>query len=148
NVLRFTVRKAGTYRGQCAEFCGVQHAKMAFTVIAQSPGEYQIWLQHEEQIAAVPQSELAARGELALTTAACAGCPPVRNTDAKGTRGPDLSDMGSRVSIGAGTLENNSGNLRAWIKSPGHFKPGVLMPPATISSDDVQAIVAYLEELK
>jgi cytochrome c oxidase subunit 2 len=148
NVLRFTVRKAGTYRGQCAEFCGVQHAKMAFTVIAQSPGEYQIWLQHEEQIAAVPQSELAARGELALTTAACAGCHTVRNTDAKGTRGPDLSDMGSRATIGAGTLENTPGNLRAWIKSPGHFKPGVLMPPATISSDDVQAIAAYLEELK
>jgi len=56
--------------------------------------------------------------------------------------------MGSRATIGAGTLENTPGNLRAWIKSPGHFKPGVLMPPATISSDDVQAIAAYLEELK
>ena len=148
NVLRFTVRRAGVYRGVCAEFCGLEHAKMGFRVIAESPGDYAIWVAHQEHLTTVPSSELAARGQLAFTSAACAGCHTVRGTDANGTLGPDLSDIGSRARIGAETVDNNSHNLMRWIQDPGHDKPGALMPPATISNDDITAIVAYLEGLK
>jgi cytochrome c oxidase subunit 2 len=148
NVLRFTVRKAGVYRGVCAEFCGLQHARMGFRVIAMSPGDFAIWLAHEQHLTTVPSSELAARGELAFASNSCAGCHTVRGTSALGTKGPDLSDLGSRARIGAETLDNTPSNLTQWINDPGHFKPGVLMPPSTISPDDVQAIVAYLEGLK
>ena len=148
NVLRFTVKKAGTYLGECAEFCGLQHANMRFRVIAVSPGEFAIWLSHEENLTTVPQSDLGERGEVAFTSNACAGCHTVRGTTAAGTVGPDLTDIGSRTGIGADTVANTPSNLAQWIKDPNHFKPGVKMPPATISNDDVQAIVAYLEGLK
>jgi cytochrome c oxidase subunit 2 len=148
NVLRFTVTKAGTYRGVCAEYCGLQHANMGFRVIAMSPGEFAIWLQHEQHITPIPESELAARGEVAFMANACAGCHTVRGTSAVGTAGPDLTDIGSRARIGAETLENDPHHLERWIENPGRDKPGALMPPATISNDNVKAIVAYLEGLK
>jgi cytochrome c oxidase subunit 2 len=148
NVLRFTVRKAGNYLGECAEFCGLQHANMRFRVIAVSPGDFAIWLSHQEHITTVPQSDVGEQGELALTSNACAGCHTVRGTPAIGTVGPDLTNMGSRTGIGAETVTNTPSNLAQWITDPGHVKPGVQMPPATISQSDIQAIVAYLEGLK
>jgi cytochrome c oxidase subunit 2 len=148
NVLRFTVRRAGVFRGVCAEFCGLEHTKMGFRVIAVSPGDFAIWLAHEQHITTVPDSELAARGELAFTSNDCAGCHTVRGTTADGSLGPDLTDVGSRARIGAESLDNSASNLRRWIENPGDVKSGVRMPPATISSDDVRAIVAYLQGLK
>jgi cytochrome c oxidase subunit II len=148
NTLRFTVRTAGTYLGECAEFCGQQHANMRFRVIAVSPGDFAIWLAHEKNITTVPQSDLGERGEVAFTSNACAGCHTIRGTSAVGMIGPDLTDMGSRTGIGANTVANTPSNLAQWIEHPAHFKPDVKMPPATISNSDVQAIVAYLEGLK
>ena len=145
NTLRFTIRSAGTYRGQCAEYCGIQHARMGLRVIAQSPGDFAKWMAHEQQLVSLPASDVEARGELVFTTNDCAGCHTIRGTDANGLKGPDLSDVGSRVALGAETLLNTKKNMREWITNPDHFKPGVLMPPATISPSDVAAIVAYLE---
>lgn len=148
NRISFTVDQAGVYRGQCAEYCGLSHARMGIRVIAESPGDFAIWLAHERQVTTVPSSELAARGQLVFTTNACAGCHTVRGTEADGDRGPDLTDVGSRARLGAEALENTSSNLRRWIVDPSEFKPGVHMPPTTLSDDDVAAIVAYLERLK
>jgi cytochrome c oxidase subunit 2 len=148
NVLRFTVREAGTYLGACAEFCGLQHANMRFRVIALSPGDYAIWMAHVQHLTTVPNSDQAAAGQLAFTSNACAGCHTVRDTPAVGTVGPDLTDIGAHARLGAETIDNTPANMRAWITDPGHFKPGVKMPPATISGDQVAAIVAYLEGLK
>jgi cytochrome c oxidase subunit II len=145
NTLRFTIQRAGTYRGQCAEYCGIQHARMGLRVVAQSPGNYAKWLAHEQQLQSLPSSDLEARGELAFTTNACAGCHTIRGTDANGRKGPDLTDVGGRATLGAETLLNTKKNMDAWITNPGHFKPGVLMPPATISPSDIAAIVSYLE---
>jgi cytochrome c oxidase subunit 2 len=148
NVHRFTVDRPGVYRGVCAEFCGLEHAKMGMRVIALSAGDFAIWMQHEQHLTDVPSSELAARGELAFTANACAGCHTVRGTDATGTVGPDLSDVGARARIGAETLDNTKSNLFDWIKDPGQAKRGSRMPPATLSDDDITAIVAYLEDRK
>jgi cytochrome c oxidase subunit II len=145
NTLRFTIDNAGTYRGQCAEYCGIQHARMGLRVIAESPGDFAKWMAHEEQLQSLPSSDLEARGELAFTTNACAGCHTIRGTTANGVKGPNLTDVGSRVALGAETIPNTKKNMRAWIINPDHFKPGVNMPPATISRSDIDAIVAYLE---
>jgi cytochrome c oxidase subunit II len=148
NILRFTVRQVGVYRGECAEFCGLQHAHMNFRVIAESPGDFTKWLLHEQQVTTVPSSELAARGQLAFNTSACAGCHAVRATDARSNVGPDLTDVGARARLGAETVDNTPENLRRWIADPSQFKPGVRMPPAVNSPDDLDAIVAYLEGLR
>jgi cytochrome c oxidase subunit 2 len=148
NTLRFTIDMAGVYRGQCAEFCGLQHAHMAFRIIAESPGDFARWMLHEQQISTLPLSDLASRGQVAFTSSACAGCHTVRGTPAQGTIGPDLTNIGERAGLGAETIVNTPSNLRKWIEDPGHFKPGAKMPPATNSGDDLDAIAAYLEGLK
>ncbi len=96
NTLRLTVHNTGVFRGECAEFCGLQHANMNFRVIAESPADFDTWLLHEQHITPIPNTELAARGQLAFTSSACAGCHTVRGTPAQGTTGPDLTDIGSR----------------------------------------------------
>ncbi len=148
NIIRFTVRQAGVYRGECAEFCGLQHAHMNFRVIAESPGDFAKWMLTEQQITPVPSSELAARGQLAFNSSACAGCHAVRGTDARSNVGPNLTDIGARARLGSETVDNTPANLRRWIENPQYYKPGVRMPPATNSADDLDAIVAYLEELR
>jgi cytochrome c oxidase subunit 2 len=136
------------FLGECAEFCGLQHARMNFRVIAESPGDFARWLAHEEQITPIPNTELAARGQLAFTSNACAGCHTVRGTPAQGAIGPDLTDVGARARLGAETVDNTPANMRRFIADPAHFKPGVKMPPATISTDDIDAIAEYLESLR
>jgi cytochrome c oxidase subunit II len=148
NTLRFTIRAPGQFRGECAEYCGLQHARMNLRVIAESPGDFTRWLTHEEQITSIPGSELAARGQLAFTSSACAGCHTVRGTSAQGTVGPDLTDVGARARLGAETVDNTPDNLRTFIADPSRFKPGVHMPPATISDDDINAVAEYLQGLR
>ncbi|HEY4396108.1 MAG TPA: cytochrome c oxidase subunit II [Acidimicrobiia bacterium] len=148
NVLRFTAEKAGAYLGVCAEFCGIQHAHMGFRVIAQSPGAFERWATAHAQPPLEPASELAADGALRFQRLPCAGCHTVRGTQAHGTVGPDLTDFGSRASIGAGAVANNASNLGRWVRHAQSVKPGALMPDLTLSDDDVQALVAYLESLR
>jgi cytochrome c oxidase subunit 2 len=148
NRMRIQADMPGIYRGQCAEYCGLQHANMIFYVVADRPATFQNWVSVERQDAATSTDSLAQQGERTLLSSACVGCHTVRGTEASGRVGPDLTHFGSRVSIGAGTLNNSPENLLAWITDSQVFKPGNLMPPMPLSPDELEAIVAYLEGLK
>jgi cytochrome c oxidase subunit 2 len=148
NVLRFTPEKPGVFRGLCAEFCGVQHARMQFLVIVESPTDFGRWVARRQNVVNEPTSELAARGRMVFEREACAGCHTIDGTGARGTFGPNLTDLGDRRTIASGTLDNNESNLVQWITDPQHQKPGALMPPAVISNEDIKAVADYLESLK
>ena len=149
NHLRLTAEQAGTYRGECAEYCGIEHAHMNFLVIAESPADFDRWLARRSSGAGLtPTSDLAAQGQLVFTREACAGCHAVRGTQATSQIGPDLSDFGSRQWIGSLTVPNTLPNLEQWIVDPESVKPGTLMPPTRLSAEDVAAVAAYLEGLK
>jgi cytochrome c oxidase subunit 2 len=148
NVLRFTPRTPGVYRGQCAEFCGLDHALMAFVVVVDSPTEFERWQIRAEHVASPPDGESEAEGEAVFLRQACAGCHTIRGTQAVGTAGPDLTDFGSRRSIAGNTIANTTSNLSAWIRDPQSLKPGALMPSIPLSQRELADLVAYLESLK
>jgi cytochrome c oxidase subunit 2 len=148
NVLRFSAQTPGIYEGECAEFCGIQHAHMGFVVIVQSAGDFGRWLAEHTRAPLEPASETADEGEVAFNAQPCAGCHTVAGTQAQGVLGPDLTDFGERPTLGAGAAVNTAANLARWIADAPSMKPGVLMPKITMSSADVRAIVAYLESLK
>lgn len=138
----------GTYYGECAEFCGIQHARMAFHVVADPPEAFATWLDTQQQPAtAPPDDSLTARGQGVFLTAGCIQCHRVAGTQATGQLGPDLTHLASRDWIAAGTLENTVGNLLAWISDPQAIKPGAKMPPTEFDAEDLQALVAYLQSL-
>jgi cytochrome c oxidase subunit II len=148
NELQFTAENAGVYRGQCAEFCGLQHAHMAFDVIALPPDEFARWREHENQSANSPADTVGKQGEDLFRGRGCALCHTVRGTLAGGQLGPDLTHIGSRTTVAAGTLPLNPATLGAWIADPQHIKPGNLMPKMPLQSDELIAIIQYLEQLK
>ncbi|MGI9119478.1 MAG: cytochrome c oxidase subunit II [Acidimicrobiales bacterium] len=147
NLLRFTVTEAGTYRGQCAEYCGLQHGRMAFLVIADQPADFDRWMAARRS-PPPPPTGLAAAGRDVLETTSCAGCHRVQGTTAQGVIGPDLTDFGSRSTIGALTVPNDRGNLGGWIANAQSIKTGSLMPPISVDPDELQALLAYLESLR
>jgi cytochrome c oxidase subunit 2 len=149
NDLRFTADEVGSYLGQCAEFCGLQHAHMGVEVVVDTPADYGRWLARRERVTSEPVSEQAATGQLVFQREACAGCHTIRGTSAQGTVGPDLTDVGSRARLGADTLLNTPENMRAWIRDAQFFKSGIAMPSfRSLSDSDVAAVAAYLESLK
>jgi len=148
NELQFTANNAGVYRGQCAEFCGLQHAHMAFAVLALSPDEFGRWREHENQSASDPSDPLAKQGAALFLARGCALCHSIRGTSAGGQLGPDLTHIGSRTTIAAGTLPLSPATLGAWIADPQHIKPGNFMPKMPLESDELIAILHYLEQLK
>jgi cytochrome c oxidase subunit 2 len=148
NTVQFTAKNPGVYRGQCAEFCGAQHAHMAFTVTALPPDEYGRWRDQQNLNARSPSDPLSIRGEQLFRGRGCGLCHTIRGTLAGGQLGPDLTHIGSRETIAAGTLPRNSGNLAAWIADPQHIKPGNLMPKTSLRSDELIALVHYLEQLQ
>jgi cytochrome c oxidase subunit 2 len=139
---------AGVYRGQCAEFCGLQHAKMALYVIADPPARFESWLASQRRPAATPADSLAARGLQVFLGAQCAMCHSITGVPAYGNVGPDLTHLASRTTIAAGTLANTRGNLGGWIMNPQSIKPGNNMPPSQLEPRDLQALLSYLETLK
>ncbi len=145
--------EAGVYRGECAEFCGLQHAHMGFMVVAESQEAFETWIAEQQQPAAAPSEDLAMRGQEVFLEAGCAYCHMVRGLDDSHIDasdidlGPDLTHLNSRLTIAGATLTNNRGNLAGWIVDPQHIKPGVLMPVNRIESQDLQALLAYLESL-
>ena len=145
NVLRFTAERPGVYRGECAEFCGIQHANMNFLVLAEEPDRFGQWEQTEVQGAGLPTSDQTERGRLVFERESCAGCHTIRGTSATGTLGPDLTHIGSRRTLGAATVPNNTGNLTGWIENAQNYKPGNKMPPIALDGADLRALVAYLE---
>ncbi len=138
---------AGEYRGACAELCGVQHAFMLFSVVAQPPDEFEQWLTQQQQPAPLPQDEIALRGQQIFLGSACVYCHTINGTGASGVIGPDLTHLASRSHLGAGVIPNTRGNLAGWIVDPQAIKPGNLMPPMYLEGDDLQALLAYLETL-
>lgn len=140
--------RAGVFKGLCAEFCGVQHAKMTFLVVAQPEAEHRAWLQQQQAPAALPSEPLAQRGLEVFLGAGCAHCHTVRGTDATGNLGPDLTHLAARRTLAAGILPNEQTNLANWIVNPQHSKPGNLMPPTPLTDADLQALLAYLATLQ
>jgi cytochrome c oxidase subunit II len=139
---------AGVYRGQCAEFCGLQHAHMSFLVYADPPAGFRAWLAAERRPAAAPTDALARRGRDVFLSAPCADCHQIRGTSAHGQVGPDLTHVDSRSTLAAATIPNRSADLARWIADPQHVKPGNLMPAVRLSTDEFRAVVAYLNSLK
>jgi cytochrome c oxidase subunit II len=148
NSLWFQADNPGIYRGMCAEFCGHQHAKMAFLIVAEPPDEFAGWLVRQRDTAATPTDALAQRGKGVFLASSCVMCHTISGTSAGSRIGPDLTHLASRRTIGAGTLPNTRGNLAGWILDPQAIKPGVKMPPNQLSGPDLLALVAYLETLK
>jgi cytochrome c oxidase subunit 2 len=141
-------RKTGLYRGQCAEFCGVQHAQMALDVTVESKADFQRWYAAQLQPAPAPASPLQRAGYKYFTTRECASCHNIAGTPATGQVAPDLTHFASRRSIAAGALPMNTGNLYGWVADPQSQKPGNRMPTVGLKSNDLHALVAYLETLK
>jgi cytochrome c oxidase subunit 2 len=144
----FQADTAGLYRGQCAEFCGYQHANMALWVIAEPRESYEKWYAGQLQTPPSPSDSLARAGQDVFLSKSCVMCHNVGGTLAGSHVGPDLTHLASRRSIAAGTLANTRANLQAWIQDPQSIKPGSRMPMSTLSPADVKALVAYLETLK
>ncbi|MEQ8673823.1 MAG: cytochrome c oxidase subunit II [Aggregatilineales bacterium] len=154
NTLILQADEAGIYRGECAEFCGLQHARMHFMVIAHTTEEFEQWIESQQAVAVQPQGELARRGEQVFISAGCVYCHTIDGLDdgavdrSDSDLGPNLTHLASRTTIAAGTLENNRGNLSGWIANPHGIKPGVLMPATLLPGEDLQALVTYLETLQ
>jgi len=147
-VLTFQADREGEFRGQCAEFCGYQHAHMGFTVVAEPPEKFYEWMNRQRTPAPEPANEAQARGRQVFLTGPCVMCHSIRGTDAGGRVAPDLTHLMSRRTIAAATLPNTRGHLAGWVTNPQEIKPGSNMPPVPLGSEELQALVAYLESLK
>jgi cytochrome c oxidase subunit II len=146
----FTIRadEPGIYRAQCAEFCGFQHAKMGFIVVVEPKAQFERWLANLRMPGRHPSTAEQQRGQQVFLMTTCAMCHAIKGTSAGARTGPDLTHIGSRQTLAAGILPNNRGTMAGWISDPGGVKPGVLMPPHAFDSDDLQALVAYMESLQ
>jgi cytochrome c oxidase subunit II len=145
--IKFRADSPGSYRGQCAEFCGYQHAHMALLVIAEPAEAYEKWADRQRASANTPAEEQKKHGESLFLSSRCAMCHSIQGTSANGKVAPDLTHVGSRRYIAAGTLLNGPSQLAAWISDPQRYKPGANMPGTTFSSEDLQALVTYLQSL-
>ena len=148
NSIVFTADRPGLYRGQCAEFCGLQHAHMALLVVAERPDEFQRWRAAQIADAAAPETPEQRAGHDVFLTKACVACHTVRGTPAAGNLGPDLTHVGGRQYIGAGILPTTRGSLAAWIADPQTIKPGNNMPLVPLEPDELNALSAWLVSLK
>ncbi|HVX19499.1 MAG TPA: cytochrome c oxidase subunit II [Acidimicrobiales bacterium] len=148
NHLALEATHPGTYRGQCAEFCGVEHAQMIFQVVAQPPAAFHRWLAHQAAPAAAPASPAARAGRAEFLSQACAGCHTVRGTPAHGSEGPDLTHVADRAQLAAGAIPNDPDSLRRWIGDAQAIKPGALMPEMPIGAHELDLIAAYVEALQ
>jgi cytochrome c oxidase subunit II len=147
NLSWLEANQPGRYRGQCTEYCGLEHAKMAFEVVADTPEAFALWRRAQLQTAPPPTAPDARRG-LAYFEYRCSLCHAVRGTTAASYYGPDLTHLMSRRLIAAGTLPNTRGALGGWIDGPQAIKPGALMPDQKLSGNRLNDVLAYLETLK
>jgi cytochrome c oxidase subunit 2 len=147
--LVLTPSRTGVFRGACAEYCGASHAWMAFSVVVQDREEFDAWLAHQAQPAASPQEATTTHGAQLFLAHGCGACHTIRGTAAAGVIGPDLTHVGSRLSLAAGTLPNNPNAFARWVQQTHEVKPEVLMPSFhMLPREDIQALAAYLEGLK
>ncbi len=149
NRMTFSATAPGIYRGQCAEYCGAQHALMAFYIVATSPRDFEAWFAQQVGSPPEPATPFLASGRQHFLSAGCGSCHTVRGTPADGRFGPDLTRVGSRLSIGAGSYPVNIGTLAGWTSSAQHLKPGNPMPSfGNLQGEQLRAIAAYMESLK
>lgn len=148
NTVWLEAAEPGVYYGVCAEFCGIQHAKMQFVVVAETEEQFAAWLARQRQPAPEPVDPLVRQGQQIFLGSACIYCHRVAGTNATGNLGPDLTHLASRLTLGAGVIENNRGNLAGWIVNPQTIKPGNKMPATNLSGPELQALLAYLETLQ
>jgi cytochrome c oxidase subunit 2 len=148
STIYFRPDEVGTYFGQCAEFCGYQHAKMRFAVTVESQADYEKWAEAQRTTPALPIDEVSKRGQQIFLQSVCTQCHAVAGTTAAATVGPDLTHVASRYYIAAGSMHNVREEIKAWITDPQRIKPGVHMPMSNFSDDDLDALVTYIENLK
>jgi cytochrome c oxidase subunit II len=148
NRLLLYADKPGVYRGQCAEFCGLQHAHMGMRVFAESPRRFHSWLADVQRPATSPATAAERRGRRVFLSNACASCHTIRGTSARGNLGPDLTHVASRTTLAAATIPNTPQALERWIEDPQHVKPGNKMPALDLPKSDFRALRAYLDNLR
>jgi len=141
--------RPGIFRGQCAEFCGLQHANMAKLVIAVPPDEFEEWMEQQVHAVEIPVEPEVARGFEVFEAAGCGNCHAIRGTPFEPVEvGPDLTHLASRRTLAAGIRPNDTGHLMGWITDPQSIKPGNLMPATHLSPDDLDALVVFLQSLR
>ncbi len=154
NTLTLQADHEGTFRGSCAEYCGLQHAQMDLLVVVQGSAEFNQWLTAQAQPAAAPTDPSAKRGQQVFLSAGCDYCHAVQGLDAQRLvasnpdLGPDLTHLASRSTIVGASLTNNTDDLAGWVIDPQHLKEGSDMPKLPISSQDLQPLLAYLQSLR
>jgi cytochrome c oxidase subunit II len=142
NHILLQANRAGTYRGQCAEFCGLEHGEMAFIVVAEPRARFRRWVARQQKQSA------GGSGASVFMQVGCGSCHRIRGTKARGDVGPDLTHVGSRAYLAAGATVNDEESLREWIRDPQHVKPGVKMPGLSLTNDQVRRLAAYLRSLR
>jgi cytochrome c oxidase subunit 2 len=141
--------RTGTFRGACAEYCGLSHAQMAFDVAVVDRSAFEAWLRHQASPAQAPAGPLADPGRALFFASGCGACHTIRGTSAAGLVGPDLTHVGSRRSLAAGALRNDRWAFERWLTAPEHVKPGAHMPRfGMLPAEDIRALAAYLESLE
>lgn len=140
--------REGRFRGQCAEFCGYQHAHMRLDFVAESPEKFEAWIAAQRAVGNAPTTASQQRGQELFLQNQCITCHAIQGTNARAMVGPDLTHFGGRNLLAAGALPNTPRDLAAWIANPQNIKPGVKMPANQFSADDLNALVDYLESLK
>jgi len=148
NRILLYANRVGVYRGQCAEFCGLQHAHMGMLVFVQPKAQFKAWLERQAAPAVTPATAAARRGEQVFLSGPCSSCHTIRGTPARGFVGPDLTHLASRTTLAGVTIPNSRDYLSRWIVDSQHFKPGNEMPDFQLTGAQVQSLVAYLEGLK
>ena len=148
NSLWIQADRVGVFEGQCAEFCGMQHAHMRLLVVAQPKEDFEAWMESQRRAPEEPATELARRGREVFLGSTCVMCHTVRGTSAGSRAGPDLTHLATRRTLGAATMPNTRGHLAGWILDPQSVKPGNHMPAHAFESDDLHALLAYLESLQ
>jgi len=148
NTAWLQVDEAGVFRGQCAEYCGLQHAHMGLVIVAEPQDAYDRWAAAQRQNAQRASADAEKRGEELVERGPCAMCHTVRGTTAAARTAPDLTHFASRSTIAAAMLPNTRENLQRWIADPQHIKPGNRMPATGLSEQQLQSVVAYLETLR
>ena len=148
NKLVLTPRRTGRFRGQCAEFCGLQHAHMALDITVEQPSQFDAWRQASLQPAPPPTGAVEAQGQQVFLSKACVMCHAIAGTTAAAVTGPNLTHVASRMTIAAGTRPTTQQNIGLWIADPTAIKPGTTMPKVPLSDDELAAVTAYLASLK
>jgi cytochrome c oxidase subunit 2 len=148
NEIRLLPTQTGVLRGQCAEFCGYQHANMALDVIVESGADFERWRASQLASPPPPQAPRQQAGLRVFMDAACSVCHAISGTPAYGQLGPDLTHVASRRSLAAGALANTPENLRRWLTNPQQVKPGNHMPVVTLDANQLDTLTAYLSSLQ